>query len=53
MVRGVVRACVGVGGRENKIYLSKRLPKCLHVQLQCLPMYNHRSQHDMSFRPVG
>ena len=53
MERGVfVRAQVWVGG-EIKMCLSKRLPKCLHVQLQRVPMWNHRSKHDMSFRPVG
>ena len=41
-----LRAQVWVGG-EIKMYLSKRLPKCLRVQLPCIPMCNHRSKHDM------
>ena len=46
-----VRAWVWVGGSIK--YLSKRLPKCLRIQLQHVSTWNARSQHYMSFRPVG
>ena len=46
-----VRAWVWVGGSIK--YLSKRLPKCLRVQLQHVSTWNARSRHYVSFRPKG